>query len=62
MTHRGLNKEIPFETMFPDFIAKRRAQGQGPDGDYSSIVRYPAVQRVNNEWLDTIQKILELEQ
>ena len=56
----GLYKEIPFETMFPDFIANRRAQGKGPDGDFSSIVRYPATQRVNNEWLDTIQKILEL--
>lgn len=55
----GTEKPIPYEIMFPDFYASRRAAGIDPAGDWRSFSLSNISQPLNQEWLDNVMRYLE---
>jgi hypothetical protein len=55
----GTEKPIPYEIMFPDFYASRRAAGIDPSGDWRSFSLSNVGQPLNQEWLDKVMRYLE---
>lgn len=55
----GTERPIPYEIMFPDFYAARRAAGIAPAGDWRSFSFSNISQPLNQEWLDGVMRYLE---
>jgi len=55
----GLEAPVPRELMYPEFFAKRRAEGRDPAGDNRAFMLAPVVQPANQQWLDGVMGYIE---
>lgn len=55
----GLSDPVPYETLFPDFYAARRAEGKPVQNDIRSFELAPPTQLATPEWVDNVSRFLE---
>lgn len=55
----GLETQVPYEVMFPEFFEARRAGGFNPSSDYRSFSLSKFSQPLNQQWLDQVMTYLE---
>lgn len=52
----GLDQQVPYDVMFPNFFAQRRAAGASPSSDYRSFSMNNVAQPLDQQWLDGVMQ------